>query len=122
MTIWEKAIQNIQKGNKKIAAAAGTLSERVKVELALVRLRIRIDEVQARIDGLHRSIGRRIIDLKKQETLPKATEQLLKDDEIVKAMAELADREQEIGELKAEMQNVQVDFNATAKQAEDSLA
>ncbi len=122
MTIWEKAIQNMQKGNKKIAAAAGTLSERVKVELALVRLRIRIDEVQARIDGLHRSIGRRIVDLQKQETLPKATEQLLKDDEIVKAMDGLADREQEIGELKAEMQNVQVDFKATAKQAEDSLA
>jgi len=122
MTIWEKAILNMQKGNRKIAAAAATLSERVKAELALVRLRTRIDEVQARIDDLHRLIGRKIVDLKKQETLPKATEQLLKVDEIVKAMAGLTDREREIEELKMEMKSVQTDFKATAKQAEDTLA
>jgi predicted nucleic acid-binding Zn-ribbon protein len=122
MTIWEKAILNMQKGNGKIAAAAATLSERVKAELALVRLRIRIDEVQARIDDLHRLIGRTIVDLKKQETLPKATEQLLKVDEIVKAMAGLTDREREIEELKMEMKSIQTDFKATAKQAEDTLA
>ena len=122
MTIWEKAVLNMQKGSRKIAAAAATLSERVKAELALVRLRIRIDEVQARIDGLHRLLGRKVVDLKKQDALPKTTEQLLKADDIAATMTELADREQEIGELKAEMQNVRTEFKATAKQAEDPLA
>jgi predicted nucleic acid-binding Zn-ribbon protein len=122
MTIWEKAVLNMQKGNRKIAAAAGTLSERVKVELALVRLRIRIDEEQARIDGLQRLIGRKVVDLKKQDALPKTTEQLLKADDIAAAMTELASREQEIEGLKTEMKSVQVDFKDTEKEAEDTIS
>lgn len=121
MTIWEKAILNMQKGGKKISVVAATLSERVKAELALVRLRIRIDEVQTRIDELHGLIGRKIMNLKKQEMLPKTTDQLLKDDEIIAVMAELTDREQEIEELKTEMKRVHDDFKTTAKQTEDTL-
>ncbi len=45
VTIWEKAVLNMQKGSRKIAAAAAVFSERVKAELTIVRLRIRIDEV-----------------------------------------------------------------------------
>jgi predicted nucleic acid-binding Zn-ribbon protein len=122
MTIWEKAVLNIEKGFRKLTAAAATFSERVKAELAIIRLRIRIDEVQDRIDALHRIIGRKIMDLKKQEALPKTTELLLKADEIVIAMTELADREQEIGELRAQMKNVQTDVQTTEKQTEDTLA
>jgi len=120
MTIWEKAILNMQKGSRKVATAAATLSERAKAEIALVRLRIRIDETQARVDDLYRLIGRKVVDLKKQEALPKTTEQLLKADDIVAAMTELASREQEIEDLKTEMKSVQVDFKATAKEAEDT--
>jgi hypothetical protein len=122
MTIWEKAVLNIEKGFRKITATAAVFSERVKAELAIIRLRIRIDEVQDRIDALHRIIGRKIMDLKKREALPKTTEQLLKADEIVIAMNELADREQELGELRTGMKNVQTDVRTTAKQTEDTLA
>jgi molecular chaperone GrpE (heat shock protein) len=122
MTIWEKAVLNIEKGFRKITAAAATFSERVKAELDLIRLRIRIDEVQDRIDALHRIIGRKIVDLKKQEALPKTTEQLLKVDEIVIALTELADREQEIEELRTGLKSIQSDVKNTAKQTEDTLA
>ncbi len=121
MTIWEKAILNMQKGSKKIAAAAATFSEGVKAELIMIRLKIRIDEVQARIDELHGLIGRKVVGLKKQEMLPKTTEQLLKDDEIASVMTELTDREQEIEELKTELKNVRVDIKTTVKQTEDTL-
>jgi predicted nucleic acid-binding Zn-ribbon protein len=122
MNIWEKAILNMQKGSSKITVAAATFSERVKAELAMIRLRIRIDEVQARIDGLHRLIGRKVMDLKKQEALPKTMEQLLKVDDTMAAMTELADREQEIEELKEEMKNIRSEFKATTKEAEDTIA
>lgn len=112
----------MQKGTKKIAGVASLFSERVKAELAIIRLRLRIDEVQAGIDELHRRIGRKVTDLKKQEALPRTTEQLFRDDELTTAVAELADREQEVEELKARMKDVQTEFRAAEKQTEDILA
>ena len=122
MTIWEKAAVNMQKGGKKIVAAAATLSEQIKIQLAVMRLRIRIDEVQTRIDELHRAIGMKVTDLTKQDLLPKTTELLLKDDVIVSAITELADRAQEIEELKADIRNMHIDFKDATKHAEDSLS
>ena len=86
MTIWEKAVLNMEKGTRKLAVAAATFSEWAKAELTVIRLRIRIDEAQAGIDELHRQIGRKVTDLSKQDTLPKSTEQLMKDGVISVAM------------------------------------
>jgi hypothetical protein len=63
-----------------------------------------------------------VTDLKKQEALPRTTEQLFRDDELTTAVAELADREQEVEELKARMKDVQTEFRAAEKQTEDILA
>lgn len=122
MNIWEKSVVNMQKGAKKVAAAAAVFAERVRIELTLVRLRIRIDEVQARRDELYGTIGRKIVDLNKRDELPKTTELLLKDEDIVAAVVELADREQEIDELNNEIKNIQADFKTTAKHTEDTLS
>jgi hypothetical protein len=46
MTIWEKAVLNMQRGSQRISVAAVLFSERVRVEIAVVRLRIRINEVR----------------------------------------------------------------------------
>jgi SepF-like predicted cell division protein (DUF552 family) len=121
MTIWEKAVLNMEKGARKLAVAAAVFSEWVKAELAVIRLRIRIDEAQAGIDDLHRQIGRKVADLKKQDELPKATEQLLKDEVIGVALTELAVREEELEGLMTELKNVRTDFKTAAKQTEDTL-
>jgi hypothetical protein len=122
MTIWEKAVLNMEKGTRKLAVAAATFSEWAKAQLAVIRLRIRIDEAQARIDELHRQIGRKVSDLRKQDALPKSTEQLLKDEVISIATTELADREQELEELKTELINVRSDYKSAVKQTEDTLS
>ncbi len=122
MAIWGKAVLNIEKGSKKITVMAATFSEWVKTELVTVRLRIKIDETQAAIDQLHRQIGRKIMDLKKQESLPKATDLLFRDEEIVMAMAELTDREQEIEELRTELKIVRRDLKTAVKQTEETLS
>src|SRR5512143_1532645 len=111
----------MEKGTRKITVAAATFSEWVKTELAIIRLRIRIDEAQAGIDELHRQIGRKIRDLNKQDALPLSTEQMLKDEVISAALAELTDREQEIEELNAEMKKSATDYKTAAKQTEDTL-
>jgi len=121
MNIWEKVVLNMQKGSKNVAATAATFAERVRAEVAIVRLRLRIDEVSSRISDLHRTIGWKLVDLQKKDALPKTTDQLLKDEDIVAAIVELADREQEIDELNKEIKNIQTDFKTTIRQAEDRI-
>ncbi len=122
MTIWEHAVLNIQKGSKKIAVVAAVFSERVKAELTIIRLKIRIDEVQARMNGLSAAVGRRIVDLKKKETLPKTVDQLLKDEDIATAMTEISSCEQEIEQLKSEITTIGSGFAPEEKKTEETIA
>ncbi len=120
MTIWEKAILNMQRGSQKLSAAAAVFSERVKAEIAIARLRIRLDEEHARIDEQHRIIGRKIVDLHRRSELPKASEQLLKDDDIDAALTELATHEKECENLLAEIVNEQAVFKTAAQSKEET--
>jgi hypothetical protein len=121
MNIWEKTVLNIEKGTKKVAAAAVTFAERVKAEVTIVRFRLRIDEVSSRIDELHQIIGRRLVDLQKTNDLPKSTEHLLKDEDIAAALVELADRDQEIKELNKDLKDIQTDMKAIIRHTEDKI-
>jgi predicted nucleic acid-binding Zn-ribbon protein len=118
MTIWEKAILNMQRGTKRISIAAALFADRVRVEINIVRLRIRIDEVQERIDAQHQAIGRKVVNLTRGEALPITTEQLVKDEEIAAAMAELTDCKQEIEELRNTIVDEQASMKTAQKQAE----
>jgi predicted nucleic acid-binding Zn-ribbon protein len=118
MTIWEKAILNMQRGSQRISISAALFAERVRVEINIVRLRIRIDEVQERIDAQYQAIGRKVVNLTRGDALPKMTEQLVQDEEIAAAMAELTDRKQEIEELRNTIVNEQASVKTAQKQAE----
>ena len=119
MTIWERTVLNMQKGTQKLSAAAAVFSERVKAEIDIVRLRIRMDEARSRIDELHRTIGKTVADLAKSGMMPKATDRLLETEELVSALSELSEREKEIEELKSGIRNEQDAFKQAKKQAED---
>lgn len=122
MSIWKKAIVNLQKGSEKFAAAAATVSERVKVELNIVRLRIRIDEVLARIDELHRVVGRKAVELMRNEAMMNQGEQLLKNEDIAAALAELVRREKELEDLNAELRSEQAEFKPSPRRTEETVA
>jgi hypothetical protein len=122
MSIWEKAVLNMQKGSRKITASAAVFSERINAEIVMIRLKIKADEIQARIDALHIAIGKSVMNLKKSGDLPKTTEQFLKQDAVVSAMDELSKRESELAELQADIQNVFTDFKSSEKTAEDTIA
>jgi hypothetical protein len=119
MTIWEKAVLNIQRGVQRVTIAAIVFSERVRAEIAIVRFRIRINEIQARIDELYQGIGRKVVALSKTDAMPKTTEQLLQDLDIAAAREELFNREKEIEDLNHEIRNEQVPLKTAAKQGED---
>ncbi len=118
MTIWEKAILNMQRGSQRISLTAALFADRVRVEIDVVRLRIRIDEVQGRIDELYQSIGRKVVNLARGDALPKTTEQLIQDEEIAAAMSELTDRKQEIEELRSNILSEQASVKTARKQTE----
>ncbi|MGC1455654.1 MAG: hypothetical protein WA946_10760 [Nitrospirota bacterium] len=121
MTIWEKAILNMQRGVQRISVAAVLFSERVRVEIAIVRLRIRINEVQARINELYQIIGRKLVNLATGDALPKTSEQLVQNEDISVAMHELVDRKQEIEELNDKIRSEQNLFKTAPKRKEDAV-
>jgi seryl-tRNA synthetase len=121
MTIWEKAILNMQRGAQRISVAAVLFSERVRVEIAIVRLRIRIDEVQARKNELYQIIGRKLVNLATGDALPKTSEQLVENEDISLAMHELVDRKQEIEELNDRIRSEQNLFKTAPKRKEDAV-
>ena len=120
MTIWEKAVLNIQKGVQRIALVASTFAERVSAEIAIVRLRIRINDIQAQINEMHRTIGRTVVDLTQSNAAPKAAEQLLKQEKIAAVLSELTERKKEMQDLKNDIQSEQDAFKPAAQNPEDT--
>lgn len=120
MTIWEKVIVNIEKGSKRIMAGAALFSERVRVEIAVARLRIRMDDVKSLIREQEQIIGRKLINLKNSDELPKTTELLMTDEEIVTALAELTSRERDLEDIRNEIENEQAVFKEAHKPEENN--
>ncbi len=110
MTIWEKVIVNLEKGAKRVNAGAALFSERVRVEIAIAKLRIRQGEVESLIREQEQIIGRKVVALLHQDELPRTTEQLIKDEAIVTALAEIVSRERDLEDIRNEIANEQAVF------------
>jgi len=118
--IWEKVITSMQKGSDKLMAAAATFSERAQAELNIVRLRIRNDDVQERVNEQYRIIGHTVVDLNNSGSLPNLAEQLLQDERIAASLIEIAVLEKELDRLNDEIKNEASVFRPASKQTEES--
>ena len=98
------------KGGQTFSAGAALLSERVRVEIVIAKLRIRQDEVKSLIREQEQIIGRKLVDLMQQDDLPRTTEELIKDDEIVTALAEIVARERDREDIQNEISAEQTAF------------
>jgi hypothetical protein len=107
MTIWEKIAVNLEKGVSRTKAGAALFSERVRAELNLVRLRIKLEGVRTALKEQYGLIGRRIVDLQKSDTLPANVDSLLRDEEITAALAEIIRRERDLEDIRTEIANEQ---------------
>jgi hypothetical protein len=110
MTIWEKVIVNLEKGAKRLSAGAALFSERVRVEIVIAKLRIRQDEVKSLIRDQEQIVGRKLVDLMHQDDLPRTTEELIKDEVIVTALAEIVARERDLEDIQNEIAAEQAAF------------
>lgn len=120
MTIWEKVIVSLEKGSKKLTSAAELLSERIRAEIAIARLRIRTDEVKSLIDEQYRIIGRAVAELKKKDALPPSTDELVNEEDIIMALAEITSREKDLEDLYNEIANEQSAFKVTEEHKEET--
>jgi len=93
MTVWEKTLINLQKGYGKLMFFAANASERIKAEITVVRLRIQIEELQDTIGDHHRSIGKKLLNMKDNDALPNSFDLFFTNAEIT-AHLEKIDRAQ----------------------------
>lgn len=120
MTIWEKAVFNMQRGARRLSATAAIISERLKAEITIARLRIRLDEVKSQVDEQYRIIGRRVVNLTNGVALPQTSEQLVKDEEIAAAMTEIEARKKEMEDLHTEIAKEQAAFKPSTEHEEST--
>ncbi len=119
MAIWEKVIVNVERGAKRVVTSAAFFSERVRAEVALARLRIRLHDVQTQINEQEAQIGRTVVSLRKKGELPDSTDALLREEFIVTALAEIEAREKDIEEIRHEIAHEQTMIRAAQKTDEE---
>ena len=83
MSVWEKTLINLQKGYGKLMSFAANASERIKAEITIVRLRMQIDALRDTIGDHHRSIGRKLLEMKGADALPPSFDLFFSNSEIV---------------------------------------
>jgi hypothetical protein len=93
MTVWEKTLVNLQKGYGKLMSFSANASDRIKSEITIVRLRMQIDTLRDTIGDHQRSIGRKLLEIKGSDTLPKSFDNFFTSSEIT-AYLEKIDRAQ----------------------------
>jgi hypothetical protein len=108
MTLWEKTITNMQKGYERLAVFAALLSERVKAEINIIRLRMHLDEVQDSIRDRQAFIGRRLVELRNRGGHAGGVDRFFQNDEIMAAL-------EEITRLENDVLNIQDDLRSESE-------
>lgn len=121
MTLFDRVLVNLHRGYEKTRRGAEIFSERAMVEINIVRFRIKMDSIQAEIDDLHRTIGKRMVELKDKEELPKSFDLFLKSDEIAHALEELDKMKKELDDVYAELSNEQAVLKPLPEEKEKAL-
>jgi hypothetical protein len=83
MTVWEKTLINLQKGYGKLMFFAANASDRIKAEIIIIRLRMQIEALRNAIGDHHRSIGKKLLEMKDNDTLPKSFDLFFSSSEII---------------------------------------
>jgi hypothetical protein len=86
MTVWEKTLINLQRGYAKLASFAAIFSDRVKAEITMVRLRMQIDGIQAKVREQQQYIGQKLLEMKENNTLPTTFDLLFRNNDIASAV------------------------------------
>ncbi|MEW6107637.1 MAG: hypothetical protein AB1632_00495 [Nitrospirota bacterium] len=91
----KKAQENFKKGIEKIKWFSALFSERIKIEIAVIRLLYQSDEMDKKREKLLKTIGERIVELKDHPD-----KNIFKDKVIADAVSEAEKLQKNIDELK----------------------
>ena len=86
---------NFKKGIEKLKWFSSLLSERLKVEIAVIKLLLQSEKMDKKKDVFLKTIGQRVVDLKGQ-----TEKNFLKDEIIMNALEEISSLQKNIDELK----------------------
>jgi len=82
--MWKKLKENFERGIEKIKWFSLLLSDRLKIELSVMKLLYQSEQMEKKRDELMRTIGQRVFELKER-----SDRYILKDSVITDALAEL---------------------------------
>lgn len=111
MTLLDKVLINLHKGSEKLKRGAAIFSDRIKFELGIVRMRIRINTIRERINELYSQVGRRAATIQDAdaEQMQAPLAHFLKSDDVAPALEEIEKLLKEIDEITAELAREQED-------------
>lgn len=92
----DKIRKSLNEGVKKVKWFAAFLSERTRVETSIARLLYESNKLEAKLDGLYRDIGKRVLELKE-----KGEKAVLKDFIILQMINETKGLKDEIEDYKS---------------------
>ncbi|HYA31875.1 MAG TPA: hypothetical protein VED67_03885 [Thermodesulfovibrionales bacterium] len=93
--MWKKVKDGLDSGVEKVKWFSTLLNERVRVEISLFRLLHQSSEMEKKRDGLLRTIGEKIFELRNS-----TEKQILGDPVITQAMTDLEALDVELNELR----------------------
>ncbi len=97
----KRVMENFKDGLARIRWFATVFSERFRIEIAIIKLMYRSDEMEKKRQELFRTIGERIY-----ESRGNPEKNVLRDKVIVEAMENLEKMEKDIEELKAKVSEI----------------
>lgn len=103
MTVWQKALINLEKGYDKLSSFAAVFADRVKAEITIIRVRMQIDDVRDRIGEQQRLIGARLLAQRSEDALPRSFARFFQQDDIVAALERITQLEKELEMLQEEL-------------------
>jgi hypothetical protein len=105
MTLWEKTITSLQQGYERITAFAALFSERLQAEINIIRLRLQLDEVKEQIREQHQVIGRKLLELRDEASMPASLELFFKNDDVSAALEKIASCEKDLENILDELRS-----------------
>jgi hypothetical protein len=119
MNLWETTVVNVQKGYGRLMLFAATFSERMRAEINVVRLRMQIDEKRAAIRKEHEAVGRKLIEMQENDSLPASFELFFKNDEITGSLGKIVRHEKALDELIDDLQHESGSLKQETHQGEE---
>jgi uncharacterized protein YfcZ (UPF0381/DUF406 family) len=122
MNLWEKTIFNVQQGYEKLTAFAAFFSDRMKAEINIVRLRMQQDEVQDQIRDQYSIIGKKLLEMRDNASLPASLELFFKNDDITAALEKIVSYEKHLENILDELRSEADAVKAAPSQKDEEKA